>query len=110
MDLCELAKHDARRHIGDPRNDSHRDDAEAIAKRNGLSVELVHHALDTGRGYAHLYAVAVPYWHELGDAARAQQMDGVKLLAGDREQPARQAVDEQQRRAVRVYVWRNRSH
>lgn len=88
MDLCDLAKHDACRHVGDPRNDFDRDDAAAIAERYGLSVDLVHHALDTGRGYAHLFAVAVPRWHEPDDAARAQleAMDGVKLVVGSAEQ------------------------
>jgi len=87
MDLCDLAKQDACRHVGDPHNGYDRDDAEAIAKRFGLSLELVHHALDTGRGYAHLFAVGIPFWHELSEAARAQleEIDGVKLVEGKDE-------------------------
>jgi hypothetical protein len=87
MDLCDLAKQDACRHIGDPENGYQRDDAEAIARRFGLSRELVHHALDTGRGYAHLFTVGIPFWHELSEAARTQleQLDGVKLVAGKQE-------------------------
>jgi hypothetical protein len=88
MDLCDLARNDACRHIGDPQNGFERDDAEAIAERYGISLQLVHHAFDTGRGYAHLFAVGIPFWHDLGETARAQlaEMDGVKLVAGKDEQ------------------------
>ncbi|MDX6690224.1 MAG: hypothetical protein QOG15_1681 [Solirubrobacteraceae bacterium] len=88
MDLCDLAKIDASRHVGTPANGYERDDAPEIAKRFGMSVEQVHRSLDTGRGYAHLFAVGIPAWHELGDRARAQleAMDGVFLMPGRREQ------------------------
>jgi len=87
MDLCDLARNDACRHIGDPQNGYDRHDADALVERFGLSLELVHDALDTGRGYAHLFAVGIPFWHELSDAARAQleEMDGVKLVEGKHE-------------------------
>jgi hypothetical protein len=83
MDLCDLAKIDATRHVGTVENGFERDDVDAIAKRFGLSVDLVHHALDTGRGYAHLFVVAIPAWHDLGEArAELEAMDGVFLQAG----------------------------
>jgi len=88
MDLCDLAKIDACRHIGDPQNGHDRDDAAVIAKRYGLSLQQVHGALDTGRGYARLFTVGIPFWHELGDTAQAQleAMDGIKLVDGSEEQ------------------------
>lgn len=84
MDLCDLAKMDATRHIGSHEQEFDRSDAGAIAKRYGLSEQLVHHALDTGRGYFHLFVVAIPHWHELSVSARAQleEMDGVDLTRG----------------------------
>jgi hypothetical protein len=87
MDLCDLAKSDASRHIGENEDEFDRDDAEAIAGRFGLSVERVHHALDTGRRYAHLFIVGIPAWHELGAAARAQfeAIDGVIVAPGTKE-------------------------
>ncbi len=87
MDLCDLAKIDAKRHIGDPDNGFERADAPQIARRFGMTVEDVHHALDTGRGYAHLFAVGIPHWHEPSDRARErlEAMDGVLLLRGRRE-------------------------
>jgi hypothetical protein len=79
MDLCDLVKSDAARYIGTHEQEFDRADAEAIARRFGLSVERVHHALDSGRGYARLWAVGIPDWHEFGAAARAQleALDGV---------------------------------
>ncbi|MGH2840974.1 MAG: hypothetical protein ACRDKY_09145 [Solirubrobacteraceae bacterium] len=87
MDLCDLAKIDACRHIGTPESGFDRDDADAIAKRYGLSVEIVHRAMDTGRGYFHLFAVGIPHWHVLSDAARAEleALDGVELVRGRKE-------------------------
>jgi hypothetical protein len=87
MDLCDLAKSDASRHIGENEGEFHRDDAEAIAARFGLSVDRVHHALDTGRGYARLFIVGIPQWHELDAAARAQleALDGVVVAPGTTE-------------------------
>ena len=88
MDLCDLAKIDACRHVGNPSSGFERKDADAIAERYGISLQLVHHAFDTGRGYAHLFTVGIPDWHELGDAARGklEAMDGVKLMVGKHEE------------------------
>jgi hypothetical protein len=87
MDMVDMAKVDACRHIGDPQNGFDRADAEQIAKRYGLSLRLVHHALDTGRGYRSLYAVGIPHWHELSAEARTQleALDGVKIVRGSKE-------------------------
>ena len=84
MDLCDLAKSDASRHIGTHEDAFHRDDAEAIAARFGLSVDRVHHALDTGRRYGRLFVVGIPSWHTLDAAARAQleALDGVVVAPG----------------------------
>ena len=84
MDLCDLAKSDASRHIGTQEDEFDRDDAEAIAARFGLSVDRVHHALDTGRRYARLFVVGIPRWHELDAVARAQleALDGVVVAPG----------------------------
>jgi hypothetical protein len=84
MDLCDLAKMDATRHIGSHEQEFDRADVAEIAKRYGLSEQLVHHALDTGRGYFHLFVVAIPHWHELSAEAHAklEAMDGVKLMRG----------------------------
>jgi hypothetical protein len=83
MDVCDLAKSDAARHIGTNEAEFDRADAEQLAERFGLSVERVHHALDSGRGYARLWAVGIPDWHELGPAARAQleALDGVIVVS-----------------------------
>ena len=87
MDLCDLAKSDASRHIGTNESEFDRDDAEAIAARFGLSVDRVHHALDTGRRYARLFVVGIPQWHELDPGARAQleALDGVVVAPGTTE-------------------------
>ena len=47
----------------------------------------MHHALDTGRGYARLFIVGIPQWHELDAAARAQleALDGVVVAPGTTE-------------------------
>jgi hypothetical protein len=81
MDLCDLCKSDAARHIGANESDVDRDDAPAIAKRYGLDVERVHGALDAGRRYARLWIVGIPDWHEIGAAARdeLEALDGVVL-------------------------------
>jgi hypothetical protein len=72
MDLCDLARIDATRHIGTPENGFDRADAKEIADRYGLSVDRVHAAFDTGRGYVQLHAVGIPHWHELSDEARTE--------------------------------------
>jgi hypothetical protein len=84
MDLCDLAKSDASRHIGSNEAQLHRDDARALAGRFGLSVDRVHHALDTGRRYARLFVVGIPDWHEVDAAARArlEELDGVVVAPG----------------------------
>jgi len=87
MDLCDLAKSDAARHIGEHESTFDRDDAAAIAERFGLSVERVHDALDTGRRYKQLFVVGIPDWHEVDAAARAQleALDGVIVAPGAKE-------------------------
>jgi hypothetical protein len=87
MDLCDLAKSDAARHIGEHESEFDREDAAAIAERFGLSVERVHDALDTGRRYRQLFVVGIPDWHEVDAAARAQleALDGVIVAAGAKE-------------------------
>jgi hypothetical protein len=87
MDLCDLVKSDAARHIGENERTFDRADAPALAERFGLSAERVHHALDAGRGYARLWIVGIPAEHELAPAARAEleALDGV-IVAPGREQ------------------------
>ena len=48
MDLCDMAKSDAARHIGSNEGEIDRDDAPALAERYGLGVDRVHGALDAG--------------------------------------------------------------
>jgi hypothetical protein len=48
MDLCDRAKSDAARHIGENESEFDRDDARAIATRFGIDVDRVHGALDAG--------------------------------------------------------------
>jgi hypothetical protein len=81
MDLCDLCKSDAARHIGANEADVDRDDAAAIAKRYGLDLERVHGALDAGRRYRRLWIVGIPDWHEIDAAARdeLEALDGVVL-------------------------------
>jgi hypothetical protein len=87
MDLCDLAKSDASRHIGTNEADFDRDDVRAIGRRFGLSTDRVHHALDTGRRYARLFVVGIPEWHELDDAARTrlEALDGVIVAPGPKD-------------------------
>jgi len=84
MDLCDLAKSDASRHIGSNESGFDRADAAAIAERYGLAVERVHNALDTGRRLGHLYVVGIPDWHPLTPDARRrlEEIDGAKLKRG----------------------------
>jgi hypothetical protein len=87
MDLCDLAKSDAARHIGEHEGEFDRADAEELARRYGLSSERVHHALDAGRRYARLWIVGVPAAHEIAPAARAalEALDGVIVAPGLRK-------------------------
>lgn len=88
MDLCDIAKSDAARHIGEHEEQFDRADAAAIAERFGLAVERVHGALDTGRGYRLLCIVGIPAAHALDDSARAalEAIDGVVVAPGSRQQ------------------------
>jgi hypothetical protein len=88
MDLCDLAKSDAARHIGSNEGDFDRADAAEIAARFGIGVERVHSALDAGRGIRHVYTVGIPAWHEFGDAARAEleAIDGVMIAFGSQKE------------------------
>ncbi|MEA2156742.1 MAG: hypothetical protein QOE11_2882 [Solirubrobacteraceae bacterium] len=87
MDLCDLVRSDAARHIGSNERDFERADAEQIAARHGLSAERVHHALDAGRRYARLWVVGIPDWHEIDPAARAELegLDGVIVARAPRK-------------------------
>ncbi len=84
MDLCDLVRSDAARHIGTNEAEFHRADAPALAERYGLSVERVHHALDSGRRYARLWIVGIPDEHEIAPAARErlEALDGVIVAPG----------------------------
>lgn len=88
MDLCDLAKSDAARHIGTNESAFDRADAVAIATRYGIGVERVHSALDAGRGIRRVYTVGVPAWHEFGAAARAELegIDGVIIAFGAKQE------------------------
>jgi hypothetical protein len=79
MDLCDLCKSDAARHIGANESGVDRDDAPALAKRYGLDLERVHSALDAGRRYSRLWIVGIPEWHAIAPAARdeLEALDGV---------------------------------
>ncbi|MDP8968252.1 MAG: hypothetical protein M3N04_06610, partial [Actinomycetota bacterium] len=72
MDLCDRAKSDAARHIGEHESEFDRKDALAIATRFGIDVERVHGALDAGRRYRQLFVVGIPSEHEIDAAAREQ--------------------------------------
>jgi hypothetical protein len=87
MDLCDRAKSDAMRHIGEHQQDFDRADALAIATRFGIDVERVHGALDAGRGYRQLFVVGIPSSHVVDDDARAalEAIDGVIVAAGGTE-------------------------
>lgn len=84
MDLCDMAKSDAARHIGSNEGEFHRDEAPALADRYGIGVDRVHGALDAGRGIRHVFAVGIPSWHELSAETRAEleAMDGVIVEQG----------------------------
>ena len=88
MDLCDLAKSDAARHIGMHEGEFERADAADIAQRFGLGVERVHSALDAGRGIRHVYTVGIPAWHEFGAEARAEldAIDGVMIAFGSQKE------------------------
>ena len=87
MDLCDRAKSDAARHIGEHESEFDRDDAPAIASGFGIDVDRVHGALDAGRGYRRLFVVGIPAAHDVDDAAREQleAIDGAIVAAGSRE-------------------------
>ncbi len=84
MDICDLAKSDATRWIGEHEAQFDRADAGAIAARFGLEVERVHDALDAGRRIRHLFIVGIPHEHELAPDARAglEALDGVVVAPG----------------------------
>lgn len=84
MDLCDMAKSDAARHIGSNESQFPRADAPALAERYGIGVDRVHGALDAGRGIRHVFAVGIPSWHELTPGMRAELegMDGVIVEPG----------------------------
>jgi hypothetical protein len=87
MDLCDRAKPDAARHIGENESEFDRDDARAIATRFGIDVDRVHGALDAGRRYRQLFVVGIPAEHEIGDAAREQleAIDGAIVAPGGKQ-------------------------
>ena len=84
MDLCDMAKSDAARHIGSNEGEIDRDDAPALAERYGLAVDRVHGALDAGRGIRHVFSIGIPAWHEVSAEIRArlEAMDGVIVEQG----------------------------
>jgi hypothetical protein len=87
MDLCDRAKSDAARHIGEHESEFDRNEALAIATRFGIDVDRVHGALDAGRRYRQLFVVGIPDGHPVGAASRAQleSIDGVIVAPGSRE-------------------------
>jgi hypothetical protein len=87
MDLCDMAKSDAARHIGSNEAQFERAEAAALAKRWGIAVERVHGALDAGRGIRHLFVVGIPAWHDLDAGAREQlaALDGVIVMPGAKD-------------------------
>ena len=84
MDLCDMAKSDAARHIGSNEGEIDRADAPELAKRYGLAVDRVHGALDAGRGIRHVFSIGIPDYHELSPEARAEleAIDGVIIEQG----------------------------
>ncbi len=84
MDLCDMAKSDAARHIGVTEGEIDRDDAPELAERYGIGLDRVHGALDAGRGIRHVFSIGIPSWHELSPEARTELegMDGVILEQG----------------------------
>ncbi len=87
MDLCDRAKSDAARYIGEHESEFERADAPAIATRFGIDVERVHGALDAGRGYRQLFVVGIPIEHPIDDRARAalEAIDGAIVAPGSKE-------------------------
>ena len=87
MDLCDRAKSDAARHIGENESEFDRDDALAIATRFGIDVDRVHGALDAGRGYRQLFVVGIPIEHPIdaGARARLEAIDGAIVAPGSME-------------------------
>jgi hypothetical protein len=86
-DLCDRAKSDAARYIGEHESEFDRRQAPAIATRFGIDAERVHGALDAGRRYRQLFVVGIPDGHPIDDAARAQleAIDGIVVARGSRE-------------------------
>ena len=84
MDLCDMAKSDAARHIGSNESEIDRADAPELAKRHGIAVDRVHGALDAGRGIRHVFSIGIPDYHELSPEARAEleAIDGVIIEQG----------------------------
>ena len=84
MDLCDMAKSDAARHIGSNEGEIDRADAAELAQRHGLAVDRVHGALDAGRGIRHVFSVGIPAYHDLTPQMRAEleAMDGVIIEQG----------------------------
>jgi hypothetical protein len=84
MDLCDMAKSDAARHIGSNEGEIDRADAPALAERYGIGLDRVHGALDAGRGIRHVFSIGIPAWHELSPETRAEleAMDGVIVEPG----------------------------
>jgi hypothetical protein len=84
MDLCDRAKSDTARHIGENEARFDRDDALAIATRFGIDVDRVHGALDAGRRYRQLFVVGIPHWHAVDAAAlgELEALDGVIVARG----------------------------
>jgi hypothetical protein len=87
MDLCDRAKSDAARHLGEHESQFDRADAPAIAARFGIDVDRVHGALDAGRRYRQLFVVGIPQAHEVDAATRArlEAIDGVIVAPGSTE-------------------------
>ena len=84
MDLCDLAKSDAARHIGAHEAEIDRADAPALAEHYGIGVDRVHGALDAARGIRHVFSIGIPSWHEPSAEARAalEAIDGVIVEQG----------------------------
>jgi hypothetical protein len=84
MDLCDMAKSDAARHIGSNEGEIDRADAPELAKSFGLAIDRVHGALDAGRGIRHVFSIGIPDYHELTPEARAEleAIDGVIIEQG----------------------------
>lgn len=87
MDLCDRAKSDAARHIGENESEFDRRDALAIATRFGIDVDRVHGALDAGRRYRQLFVVGIPAEHEIGGEVRErlEAIDGAIVAPGSKE-------------------------